>query len=158
MRKKIKCQIIIFSILWEVWLKVSAFYEKKTVWFVCFFAFAKTPKRLWKYVSPNQNIVYPLIEISGTKRLMKIIVLFTLLYSCNFFKSMDFLLFSKNKNHEKDWATKPNKTWKPVSCILCMYYSWHVSMNDAGLWEMWRRLGTTKSMQHFGQESNQVLV
>ena len=64
----------------------------------------------------------------------------------------------KGKNLDKDWVTKSNKTWKPVSCILCMYYSWHVSMNDAGLWEMWRRLGTTKSMQHFGQESNQVLV
>ena len=63
-----------------------------------FFAFAKTSKRLWKYVSPNQNIVYTLIE----KRLMKIIVLFTLLYSCNFFKINGFsFILQKIKTTKK---------------------------------------------------------
>ena len=87
--EKIKCQIIIFSILWEVWLKVSAFCEMKTVLFVCFL-------HLQKLRNDYENM-YHLIKILYTlslkyleKRLMKIIVLFTLLYSCNFFKINGF--------------------------------------------------------------------
>ena len=75
---------------------------KENGFYRLFFAFAKTLKWLWKYVIPNQNVVYTLIEITRLKCYMKSYTFFTLFCSCKMFQNQwIFFYFAKIKTSKK---------------------------------------------------------